>query len=147
MLITNWINRLRVTRGFTVHSPFAYHFIRSCLREKLPYYAFRRDVTDKAGQCLFRVVTYFNPQTVCFIGDSAEARRIIMIACPRAREVQNGADFTYIAANTPLPDDFTVLYTPEASELPPDAMTFTNGHTLIAVRRPGLPNQPFRLRF
>ena len=32
-----WFQRLRHGRGFGVHSPWAYRFIREVLRERLPY--------------------------------------------------------------------------------------------------------------
>lgn len=141
------LKMMRIGRGFTVHSPFAYHFIMTCLREKLPYYAFRKDITDRNGRRLFRVAAYFCPETVCYIGEATEARRIIARACPRAREVSSAADFTYAAPAAPLPADFNVLYAEAGAEVPSGAMTFTNGRTIIAVRRHGLPAQPFRLNF
>lgn len=146
-----WLNKIRVGLGFTVHSPFAYRFIRGCLRERLPYYAFRREVTDREGRRLFRVAAYFNPQTVCYLGEAAEARRVITLACPRAREVNSGADFTYVGAGAEMPSDFRVVYAEESAkesaDTVADAMTFTNGRVLIAVRRSGLPAQSFRLNF
>ncbi|MCM1310022.1 MAG: hypothetical protein NC301_03225 [Bacteroides sp.] len=146
-LIT-WLKMMRVGRGFTVHSPFAYHFIRSCLKERLPYYAFRRDVTTKAGQRLFRVAAYINPAAVCFIGEATEARRIVALACPRAREVSaDNADLTYVAAGSRQPDDFKALYVEKPLEAPDDAMIFTNRNTMVAIRRPGLPSQTYLLKF
>ncbi len=141
----------RVGRGFTVHSPFAYHFIHFVLRERLPFYSFRSEVTSRAGKRLFRVANYFKPQTVACVGVDPEAMRIIRLACPRAQHVADpaGADFTYVAPGAPLPGAFRTLYAAyhRSAPLPPDAMTFTNGRTLIAVRRPALPPQSFRLRF
>lgn len=140
----------RVGRGFTVHSPFAYHFIHFVLRERLPFYCFRSEVTSRAGRRLFRVANHFNPETVAYVGTDAEARRIIALACPRARCVADpaGADLVYVAAGATLPVAFRTLYAADHRDsLPPDAMTFTNGRTLIAVRRHSLPAQSFRLRF
>lgn len=141
------LKMIRVGHGFTVHSPFAYHFIMSCLRERLPYYPFRKEVKDKAGRRLFRVAAYFNPATVSYRGNSSEATRIIKLACPHAREVENGADFTYVGEGEQLPEDFNILYAAKTKELPTRAMIFTNGRTLIAVRRHGLPAQSFLLKF
>lgn len=140
----------RVGRGFSVHSPFAYHFIRFVLREKSPYYCFRSQVVSRAERRLFRVVNHFAPSTVAFIGsDTAAARRVVALVCPNAAEISNPAvaDFTFVAAGTPIPAAFNVIYAADAPQLPPSAMTFTNGRTLIAVRRHGLPSQSFRLRF
>lgn len=144
------LQMMRVSRGFTVHSPFAYHFIIRCLRERLPYYAFRHEVTSESGQRLFRVAAYFNPRFIRYIGEHQEAERIVSLACPRAVETAAAdelPDFTYVAAGSTLPDDFRVLYAEDCSLQPPAAMTFTNGRVMIAVRRKGLPAQSFRLSF
>lgn len=142
------LRMMRVGHGFTVHSPFAYRFITCCLRERLPYYAFRRDVTSRAGRRLFRVAAYLCPSTVCYLGPAAEARRIITLACPRAREVTEGAELTYVAAGTPLPADFRTLYAEKCAPVPPSgAMIFSNGRVMIAIRRRGLPAQSFLLKF
>lgn len=144
------LKMFRVGRGFTVHSPFAYRFILGVLRERLPYYAFTREVTSRPGRRLFRVAAFLNPLTVCYLGDApCEARRIISIACPRAREINDPAeaDLTWLAPGAPLPPRFRALYAEKCAGLPSEAMTFTNGCTLIAIRRHGLPHQSFRLKF
>lgn len=141
------IKMIRVGLGFTVHSPFAYHFIKCCLKERLPYYAFIKLVTDKADRRLFRIVAYFNPSTVCYIGNADHARRIISLACPHVREVNAAADFIYVNPGEQIPPEFKVIYAEQSAARPSGAMTFTNGSQTIAVRRPGLPAQSFRLRF
>lgn len=141
------LQMIRVGHGFTVHSPFAYHFIKTCLRERLPYYAFRKEVTSRSGRRLFRVAAYFCPETVRYVGESTEARRVIALACPRAREVEKDAEFIYVSAGRTLPADFTLLYAESETRIAPGAMTFSNGKTLIAVRRRGLPAQSFLLKF
>lgn len=140
----------RVGRGFTVHSPFAYHFIHFVLRERLPFYCFRSEVTTKASRRLFRVVNHFNPKTVAYVGSDPEAHYVIQLACPRVQIIDDtaAADFVYVAAGQPLPAYFHTLYAADHRDsLPSGAMTFTNGHTLIAVSRHALPHQSFRLRF
>ena len=39
-VISKALQRYRVSRGYGVHSPFAYRFIIRVLRETLPYYGF-----------------------------------------------------------------------------------------------------------
>lgn len=41
-VISKALQRYRVSRGYGVHSPFAYRFIIRVLRETLPYYGFDR---------------------------------------------------------------------------------------------------------
>lgn len=142
------LKRYRVSRGYGVHSPFAYHFITCVLREKLPYYAFREDITDPEERCLFRVANYFRPGRVALVGSGTDrAREVILKACPRVEFAEDDdADFTY-SVNT-VPPRFRALYIAKAPDTEAaDAMTFSNGKSLIAVRRKGLPSQHFRLDF
>ena len=87
----NWLKRtlkapvrFRTSKGFGVHSPFAYSFITRVLRESLPYYAYSDQkcrYTDlknnslkhpflnlKRIRLLFRTVNYFNPASALQIG-------------------------------------------------------------------------------
>lgn len=140
---------MRVGRGFTVHSPFAYHFITFVLRERLPFYCFRALVTEKADRRLFRVVNYFNPARVAIVGDAPRAREVIALACPRAEMCADpaDADFVYVAPGEAVGGDFPTVYAEKSRADLPGAMTFSNGRTLIGVRRHGLPPQSFLLRF
>lgn len=145
MWLIDWINRQRTSHGFGVHSPFAYRFIKCVLREPLPYYCFVNEVRSRKERCMFRVVNYFQPSRVQLLGTHTDrAREIILMACPHAEFVEDHADFTYTSG--PIPGKFKALYSTHPAEID-GAMTFTNGTTLIAVRRPGLPHQPFILNF
>lgn len=145
MGLANWWRRRLTTYGFGVHSPFAYKFIKCVLREKYHFYCFTDEVRSREERCLFRVANYFRPERVMILGpDTARAREIIGMACPRAKIVNSDADFTYTSG--PIPSHFKTLYCTHPAEVD-DAMTFSNGQTLIAVRRPGLPAQSFRLYF
>lgn len=149
MGLLNWWRRRLTSYGFGVHSPFAYKFIKCVLREEYPYYCFDNEVRTRPERCLFRVANYFQPARVALLGaDTARARELILMACPRAEIVTeidaDNADFTYTTG--PIPAHFKVLYSAHPAEVT-DAMTFTNGHTIIAVRRPGLPPQSFTLNF
>lgn len=143
------LQMMRVGRGFTVHSPFGYYFIRFVLRERCQFYCFRREVTSRADRRLFRVMNYFNPQTIAMTGSCDSAAAIARRVCPRATltERPDGADFVYVGPGGEIPAEFKVLYIEKCECKPERAMTFTNGTTLIAVRRRGLPAQSFRLRF
>lgn len=140
----------RTGLGFGVHSPFAFEFIRNVLRNPHRFYAFRKEITEADQRLLFRVVNHFNPVVVALIGaETDSARRVIACCCPRARFVSDpgGADFIYLAPGAAVPAEFRVLYAADLAEPPADAMTFSNGRTCVAVRRPTLPPQSFRLTF
>ncbi|PWL62249.1 MAG: hypothetical protein DBY35_03720 [Bacteroidales bacterium] len=61
-------NRYRRSRGFGVHSPFAYYFIKRVIKEQWGYYAYedidkaarREKVSRSEARLLFRVANYFN---------------------------------------------------------------------------------------
>ncbi len=140
----------RTGLGFGIHSPFAFGFVGNVLRNPHPFYAFRNEVKTPAGRRLFRVVNHFNPQTVALLGaETAEARRIIALCCPKARFVATpaGADFIYLGPGADAPDEFKVLYGVNMAQTPPRAMVFSNGRECIAIRRQALPAQRFLLKF
>ncbi len=70
-------NRYRRSKGFGVHSPFAYYFIVRVLREKLSYYAYPeidraaeagRSISKVAARRLFRIANYFQPAAIFVAG-------------------------------------------------------------------------------
>lgn len=87
LLLTSF-NRYKRSKGFGVHSPFAFHFIINVLRERLPYYAYenierrrnmalnlssrisrhRRVISIKNAKMVFRIACLFNPRTILQIG-------------------------------------------------------------------------------
>lgn len=83
-------NRYRRSKGFGIHSPFAFRFVLSVLREKHPYYAYaalaekRREavrlrkllagkpaavVPEKEARMIFRVANHFNPRHILQFGE------------------------------------------------------------------------------
>lgn len=83
-----WLKRFRHTRGFGVHSPFAFRFITECLREKLHYYAY--DSFTGLEQCLaFRIAVFFQPERIVSL--SADAEKLAKAAkrgCRRAMHAE-----------------------------------------------------------
>ena len=99
--------RWRRSRGFGVHSPFAYHFITKVLREKdAEYYAYAeiaafcprarragfneifagKDMSVPEAHMLFRVLCHFNPTEIIEIGHGHEVTNIIIErAVPQAK--------------------------------------------------------------
>ena len=86
---SGWWRRLRHGRGFGVHSPFAYRFIREVLRERCAYYAYDRVDALAAewpggvsgARMLFRVAAFVNPSHAAASGVAAA---IVGMACPSA---------------------------------------------------------------
>lgn len=99
--IIRWPRRYRTSRGFGVHSPFAYDFITKVLRQReASYYSYaeidalcaraHRGMTlptmnftatsfdRQEARMLFRVLCRFNPQEIIEIGGSNEVTRTII---------------------------------------------------------------------
>lgn len=85
-------SRYRRSKGFGIHSPFAFHFVLRVLREKSPYYAYERIdemrdlsrscrnesprarrprvISKKSARMVFRLVNHFNPLKILMLGAS-----------------------------------------------------------------------------
>lgn len=111
--------RWRHSHGFGVHSPFAFHFITRVLREKdAVYYAYpeiaascrryRHSVLNKIyaaknhpvhqAQMIFRVLCYFNPQTIIEVGMGHKETLVIF------NSATPDADIITWQPNKPLPN-------------------------------------------
>lgn len=154
------LNRTRVSRGFTVHSPFAFYFITCVLREHLPFYCFDRELKTVRERRLFRLVNYFRPETVCILGADGAVRalEVMRMASANVRLVSNPdvSDFVFACPDVDsLPPHCSVLYAPRPARATRRAliaatsrgMTFANSRAIIAVTRPGIPRQHFSLSF
>ncbi len=84
----NAYTRHHRSRGFGVHSPYAYKFVREVLGQRLPYYSYdkidelRRKVVKQGGgrwkrqdvmsahdaKMLFRITNHFNPRHILQVG-------------------------------------------------------------------------------
>lgn len=106
--------KYRRTRGFGVHSPFAFHFITRVIREhKAQYYAYaqlpRLSKTNRSRmKLLVRVLAHFHPTHILEAGRASEATRaILQNAVPKAL-------LTPWTDNHPLshptPPDFVLLH-------------------------------------
>lgn len=92
--------RYRHSKGFGIHSPFAFRFVLNVLRERNPYYAYSglaelrhsvivrtrhhlrhpRIISLKNAKLIFRVVNYFNPRQVLQIGTSYGVSSVSILA-------------------------------------------------------------------
>lgn len=83
------LTRYRKSKGFGIHSPFAFNFVLNVLREKAAYYAYadireRRNrarhtkqllrlrkpkmISEKSARMMFRVANHFNPSAILQLG-------------------------------------------------------------------------------
>ena len=91
--LTAWSRHHR-SGGFGIHSPFAFNFVRTVLREPMPFYAYhgisqlvntikanttrrkRREMDllgEREAKLLFRVTNFFNPNNILQMGASTDA--------------------------------------------------------------------------
>lgn len=136
-------------RGFSVHSPFAYHFIRMVLRCPYPYYDFDSEVDGAVWQALYRVACHFNPSRVCVLDGpwTEEARRVLSLALPSAQVVSTPLEAQLTVSTTDCmkgecPVYFFVNSDPRRL-LAVDAMVFASRQYAVAIDFPGLPHQFF----
>lgn len=87
--------KYRRTRGFGVHSPFAFHFITRVIREhKASYYAYSqlprgRKAHRSRMKLLVRVLAHFHPSHIMEVGRGNEVTRLILqSAAPKATLTQ-----------------------------------------------------------
>lgn len=94
------IRRYHRSKGFGIHSPFAYRFTLNVLRERLPFYAYDeiqelrqlaitrtrrywrhpRIISYKNAKLLFRVVNHFSPDEILQIGTNYGVSSACMLA-------------------------------------------------------------------
>lgn len=92
-----WLSRFRQRKGYGVHSPFAYSFIRGVVLESSAYYAYAelshlhpwwvRWFHLYPMQCrrlLFRLANFAEPRTVELRTEDEVAKKYIRAAVPRA---------------------------------------------------------------
>lgn len=98
--LTAWSRHHR-SGGFGIHSPFAYNFVRTVLRERTPYYAYgqigqlvgtikmgttrrqRREMdllSERDARLLFRVTNFFNPRRILQVGAATGVESVTMLA-------------------------------------------------------------------
>ena len=101
--MTAWSRHHR-SGGFGIHSPFAYSFVRTVLRERTPYYAYagigqlvdtikegttrrqRREMdllSERDARLLFRVTNFFNPSRILQTGAAKGVESVAMLAVSR----------------------------------------------------------------
>ena len=129
-----WIRRFRHRRGYGVHSPFAYSFLRGVVYERGTYYAYAaldglhpwwvRWLKAYPLQCsrlLFRLANYVHPHTIVLLGDRPTERAYMAAAVPTAR---------WVTPDGMPPDGTSPHSTPSPLEhsAPPDLLFVSHEH-------------------
>lgn len=88
--------RLRTSKGFGVHSPFAFRLIREVIEERLPYYDYaginrmHSDVSCESLRLLYRVAARFSAMEFIFLGNpDSKMLRVMQLAAPSKKIMIN----------------------------------------------------------
>ena len=103
-ILISKFNRWRHSRGFGIHSPFAFRFVTDVLCQPLPYYSYSKLGKDKRLRLLFRLVVEFKPQKVYIISSQPEILEYtVSLAFPDVVFNSDKPDMLVIdAADTPV---------------------------------------------
>lgn len=98
-----WVARFRKRKGYGVHSPFAYSFIRGVVLETSAYYAYAelaqlhpwwvrwgRLYPMMCRRLLFRLANYAEPKTVVLLTKDKLVENYVRAAVPRAEMITAG---------------------------------------------------------
>lgn len=175
--LTRRFKRWRHGRGFGIHSPFAYSFVKETLRQKLPYYAYElidamtfaddseTDIGAAKLKLIFRIAVRFSPTRVAVVGKrNAEAlRKVVVMALPRKADINSqieNAKMVIVCDGAAAPAQSEAVYIfPDTEACAPGAcdriwdgvtrgMRFDNGKDMtIIVVASHLPRQRFSIKF
>lgn len=168
--ILSWSKRRWRARGFGIHSPFAYKFVTGVLAIRLSEDN-KTKLRELVGRSyrryalLYRCIQHFKPQTVALAPINNELARIVKLANPTSKIIENNAttipDMTIITSGTEeMPDNGSEIYyvcginkepgrsvwkkLKESSEY---GMDFSDYRTGIMCRFKHLPRQSFKIAF
>ena len=122
-----WLLRVRHRKGYGVHSPSAYAFLRGVVYEQGCYYAYaqldalhpwwQRHLLRYPLTCrrlLFRLANYIHPRTICILGERPTEAAYLKAAVPTAEVVKTlgmePQEFVFVAQEAlkqlpqPLPE-------------------------------------------
>lgn len=125
------LRRYNRSKGFGIHSPFAFSFVLRVLRERLPYYAYDdidyrrhramelaakvarhpRIISFKNAKMLFRITNYFNPMVIMQIGTSYGVSTTAML------DVDSRANLVLYPAGNPHAEIYDNIVREHASRI------------------------------
>lgn len=156
-----WWQRLRHSRGFGIHSPFAYRFITEVLNQPYAYYSYDKLRTDRE-RLIYRVALSFGPGRPCCAAspqDEKAARMalsdkgkicFVLIDCAVADQTHCARAIEHLAAGVPLMalNAHRCPQLTDAVNAMHHGMTFRNARsTIIAVPYPHLPLTHIPVRY
>ena len=106
-----WLTRIGHCRGFGIHSPSDYRFVRYVINEHAPYYAYDELGTDdpwlrkKLGQLYLRMANELQPKTIV---DRVGAGDWLTAGCNKAEIVEQAE--TFDLAIVPIQTEFQQLF-------------------------------------
>ncbi len=169
-----WLNRARHSKGFGIHSPFAFSFITETLRQPRGYAYYEEKSLSRRWRWLMRVIMRLGDNRIATIGTLPPGcdEALAMLSARCATEVTRlttpeeltGYDSRskrpLIIIGEKIPGEIApclrgvsrgtlVFLTPQRREIAQslNAMIFHSPDKLIAVYDPGLPCQTFTLNF
>lgn len=105
--LTGAPRRLARRRGFGIHSPFAFDFVRRVIAQPCRFYCYgrlnslaRRDGIDaRSLRLLFRVALFFRSVRYSIVGgdDCRAFREAVMLGSPQAVEAADNVDLVVVA--------------------------------------------------
>lgn len=124
------LNRYRRSRGFGVHSPFAYYFIKRVIKEHCGYYSYpvinraadRADMSRSEARLLFRVANYFNQPVMMVAAENAAAMTALQSVASAATVCHVGSVDDGMRCMSAIGDNRPFLYVDPSSLLGDDEL-------------------------
>lgn len=157
-LLKSFVRR-RHSRGFGIHSPFAYHFVTEvlCLSDEYGFYAYSVAGRDRRLRLLVRLLAFFNPASVRidFSCATDKIEALVHAVCPHAAVNAGVPDFIisdkdvsqFMPCNALIvgPESRSLLALGRAAL--EYGMTFSDGHDCAVIAAlTHLPRQDFELK-
>lgn len=156
----DWLKRQRSSRGFGIHSPFAYNFVLNVLRERYPYYAYD-EIVERDHRLLYRIALNLCPSEI----RGASVPREVIRNLPSTSRNRAKGSFPLYVITRDTPVAFVEIHAPFAALfLDIDAemrkrlrrltdsmdgygMVFSNPRRAVVVADRDLPRQNFSINF